>query len=456
MRLRGLVLGAVLMLGVRGASAYSVLTHEQLIDLTWKRSIVPLLLSRYPGLTPAELENARAYAYGGCVIQDEGYYPLGDEFFSDLTHYVRSGDFVVNLFRDAQNANELAFAVGALSHYVGDTIGHADATNVSVPVEFPKLAAKYGPSVSYAEGQHQHVQTEFAFDINEVRSKRFAPVHYLRHVGLMVPERQLSQAFFQTYGLPLGAGRKLKVNAGAYRFGVRNFIPRIAYALSVLHRRSLPVVPADPNDPELLRLERSIAQVSADNGWEQYRKKPGIGTYMLAGVIYVLPKVGPLKLVAIKGPTSETEMQYVHSVMHATDALGHALLRLTPPPSGPGGAVPVAPVGPGGFASGATFKDPLHPLENRDLDTGLAVRPGGYRLTDATYAMLLHRLAERPTKPVPAGVKRDLAAYYADPSAPISTKKDLKKWAQVQADLVVLQGVPVGNEPGALESYGSE
>src|SRR5580700_8026237 len=165
-RLRLAIAALLCTLGVtRPAGAYSVLTHEQLIDLTWQSSIVPLLLSRYPTLTPAQIEHARAYAYGGCVIQDIGYYPFGDPFFSDLTHYVRSGDFVVNLFRNAGNADELAFAIGALSHYIGDSIGHANATNLAVPIEFPSLAAKYGKSVNYAEGKHQHIQTEFAFDI---------------------------------------------------------------------------------------------------------------------------------------------------------------------------------------------------------------------------------------------------------------------------------------------------
>ena len=66
-----LVLGLMLPWG-GNARAYSLLTHEQLIDLTWKDSIVPLLLSRYPNLTEAQLDEARAYAYGGCVIQDIG------------------------------------------------------------------------------------------------------------------------------------------------------------------------------------------------------------------------------------------------------------------------------------------------------------------------------------------------------------------------------------------------
>src|ERR1700742_1349753 len=115
---RGLALILCALSICRPAGAYSLLTHEQLIDLTWQSSIVPLLQSRYPTLTPEQLIQARSYAYAGCVIQDIGYYPFGDQFYSDLTHYVRTGDFVVRLFRDANNANELAFAIGALSHYI--------------------------------------------------------------------------------------------------------------------------------------------------------------------------------------------------------------------------------------------------------------------------------------------------------------------------------------------------
>ena len=154
-RLRTVALTLLLlpMCGARHAAAYSLLTHEELIDLTWSDSIVPLLKSQYPNLTPAELDRARSFAYGGCVIQDMGYYPFGDSFFSDLTHYVRTGDFVLALFRNAHNANELAFAVGALSHYVGDSIGHSEATNRAVALQFPKLAARYGPERELCRGQ---------------------------------------------------------------------------------------------------------------------------------------------------------------------------------------------------------------------------------------------------------------------------------------------------------------
>src|SRR5436305_415871 len=149
-RFRLFALLFVLIGASRPTSAYSVLTHESMIDLTWRDSIAPLLLRHYPKLTPKELIAAHAYAYGGCVIQDLGYYPFGKPSFSDLLHYVRTGDFIRALFRDAQNANEAAFAIGALSHYLGDTMGHAEAVNVAVGTEFPNLKDKYGSNVNYA------------------------------------------------------------------------------------------------------------------------------------------------------------------------------------------------------------------------------------------------------------------------------------------------------------------
>ncbi len=393
----------------RQAEGYSFLTHEQLIDLTWKSSIRPLLLSQYPNLTPAQILEAHAYAYGGCAIQDLGYYPLGNEFFSDLTHYVRSGDFVTALFRNAHNANELAFAIGALSHYVGDVIGHPQATNVAVPVEFPSLEHRFGPVVNYAQAQHPHVQTEFAFDINEIANHRFAPSAYLKHIGLAVPTGQLGRAYYETYGL--GAeytSHKRRVSMRGYRFAVRSLLPRVAYAETVLHRHSFP---ADTPGPEVDLLKQELAQADFENGWSNYRKKPGIGTYSLAGLIFILPKFGPLKLLAIKGPTPITESEYVHSLNESIKVLRAQIPRM-------------------GTAD--------RTLANRDLDTGAKVKPGGYRLTDDTYAELLREITKAPLNAIPLGLKQDILEYYSDPSAPIVTKKNPKRWLEVQSELKLL------------------
>jgi hypothetical protein len=432
--------------------------------------VVPLLLSRYPTLTPAELERARAYAYGGCVIQDIGYYPFGDKNFSNLTHYVRTGDFVVNLFRNAGNADELAFAVGALSHYIGDSEGHSLATNLAVPIEFPKLGSKYGKVVTYGEGESQHVQTEFAFDINELAHERVAPASYQRHVGLAVPVRQLALAYYQTYGLEedFTGKRGRRINVGGYRFAVRVFIPDIAAALTVLHRK---IEPHDPDTPEVQELRRQVDAVAAENHWGKYRHHAGIGTYSLAALIFILPKVGPLKLSAIKGPTVATEADYAHSVAFSTGALRGLLARFTPPPATKATAASAAqadthsqpppseplPRNPSAKqASPRDSRDPRHPLKNRDLDTGYVVKPGGYALTDATYADLLHALTRTPGRPIPPGIKEDIQTFYSNLDLPITTKKNAQRWKEVLADLDTLKTMPTSREPEPYPTYGND
>ncbi|HEX7157749.1 MAG TPA: zinc dependent phospholipase C family protein [Edaphobacter sp.] len=392
-----------------------------MIDLTWDQSIRPVLLRRYGKLTEEQLREAHAYAYGGCVIQDLGYYPFGNVFFSDLTHYVRAGDFVSSLLRNAHSANELAFAIGALSHYVGDAIGHADATNQSVAIEFPKLAQKYGPSVNYAEGKDQHVRTEFAFDINQLSKRNHAPAAYLDHVGIKVPAILVQKAVFETYGLDAHKmiGDK-KVVVRGYRKSVRNYIPEVARAEAILHKERFPDDP--PSDPSN-QLQKDISLASSINGWEPYRKSPGFRTHVLAGVIFILPKVGSLSMLSIRGPNPQTEALYIDSVNRSVSQLRELL------------------------AGYRTI--PTH-VPNRDLDTGDAVKPGGYPLTDETYAQLLETLTRTPTRPIPFSLKRDILAYYSDPDAPITTKKNQKKWAAVQSQLKVLATMPTSEDPSQV------
>ncbi len=434
--------------GMRQAGAYSLLTHEQLIDLTWESSIVPLLKSHYPNLTPRDLDRARAYAYGGCVIQDIGYYPFGDPFFSDLTHYVRSGDFVLALFRNAHNANELAFAAGALSHYIGDSIGHLEATNRAVAIEFPALAGRYGSSVNYAEGRRQHVRTEFAFDIDQLAHHRMAPLALMRHVGIKVPVHQLALAYYETYGLTedfsLKSGRQF--NMKAYRFATRTFIPRVAYAVTLLHRNQ---EPPEPDTPEARQVEREADAVARLNHWQTYRKKPGLETYLLAGLVWLTPRFGPLSMTAVKGPTAATEADYMHSVFDSTRSLHQHLALFTPFAARRQLALETS------NRSGATgLSESAHPLPNRDLDTGEVVEPGGYSLTDATYARLLHRLTRRPQRLIPPGIKADVQAYYANPNAPNTSKQKPRKWRKILAELKTLDAMSTSTAPAPYPTYG--
>ena len=459
-----IICGFVLLAASATGFAYSLLTHEQIIDLTWDDSIVPLLLSRYPGLTPEQLQEARSYAYGGCVIQDIGYYPFGQSSLSNLTHYVRSGDFVMALFRNAQNADELAFAVGALSHYVGDSIGHPLATNLGVPIAFPDLRGKYGKSVNYAEGKVQHVEVEFAFDVDEDTHGRTAPLNYLRKIGMSVSMRQLGLAYYQTYGLSedFGGTRKRRVNEDAYRFAVRSFVPHISAAVGILHKNHMT---ADVDTEEARALRAEIQSEALSNDWAAYRHAPGFGEHLLAGFIFIMPRFGPFRLCAIKGPTPQAEADYVHSVTLSVAAMRRMVRRLTPPEK----RRPLPPVPPDAKDSqnpsaelsksararsvSETRPDPHHPLPNRDLDTGDVVKPGGYSLTDKTYADLLHTLTSQPKVPIPQGIKEDILAYYSDLDAPITTKRHPDQWKRVLADVQTLKGMPTSPFPEPYPTF---
>ena len=200
---RSAALALLLLFAVPAAYPYSVLTHEAIIDSTWDSAIRPLLLARFPAATADELTQAHAFAYGGCIIQDLGYYPFGSKFFSDLTHYVRSGDFVLSLIRDSQDLNEYAFALGALSHYAADNNGHPMAVNRAVPLFYPKLGLKFGKLVTYADDPLSHAKTEFAFDVFQAAKGRYASAAYKRFIGFEVAKPLLERAFEDTYGMRL-------------------------------------------------------------------------------------------------------------------------------------------------------------------------------------------------------------------------------------------------------------
>lgn len=218
---------AVLLTSPPSANAYSVLAHEAIIDAAWTDSIRPLLLQRFPNATPEELKHAHAHAYGGAIIQDLGYYPHGSHFFSDLTHYVRSGDFILALLRDSHDLNGYAFALGALSHYAADNDGHRIGTNPSVPILYPKLEKKYGNYITYEQDPLAHVKTEFGFDVLEVAKQRYAPDSYHDFIGFEVDAPLLEQAFRETYGLELKTVLPDEEKAlGSYRRAVSKLIPR--------------------------------------------------------------------------------------------------------------------------------------------------------------------------------------------------------------------------------------
>ncbi len=403
---------SIALVAPQSASGYATFTHLELIDLAWNDSILPLILLKFPTATGAGIDEAHAYAYGGALIQDLGYYPFGKKFFSNLTHYVRSADFVRALLRNAQDADEFAFAIGALSHFVGDSYGHSEGINPATGIMFPDLARQYGPIVTYEEQPTAHIRTEFGFDDAQIALRRYAPHKYRKHVGFRVSRVLLDRAFYETYGLSaadvLG---KQRAAIGSYRYAVQHIIPLFAKVTIVNVRSHLP---PDPRDTDSSRLEEAIAMTDYARYWGQYHHGPAMEDYILGFLVRLVPKIGILKILAIKAPTTETEALFVKSLNDAVTRFRSLLADL------------------------ATRRADDLALLNRDLDTGNPVKPGAYELTDQTYAELLARISVRGVS-VPSGIRRDILAYYSDPNAPISTKKNAKAWEKVQMELARLR-----------------
>lgn len=390
---------------------YSVLTHEAIIDTAWDSHIKPLLLARFPNAAPGDFKDARGYAYAGCILQDMGYYPFGSRFFSDLVHYVRSGDFVVNLIRESHDLNEYAFALGALAHYASDTEGHPIAVNRAVPIEYPRLGRKFGRVVTYEDNPTAHLRVEFAFDVLQVSRGNYAPQSYHDFIGFQVARGDLERAFRDTYSLELASVfGDLDLALATYRRTVSVVIPQVSRAAWQIKKKELAAT-----TPGIKRSKfvYNISRETYRHEWKDRWKEPGIGTRMLAFLIRILPKVGPLRALAFKAPTQQTEKFFEASFDHTLDVY-RSLLKEPD------------------LASLA--------LPDRDFDTGEATRPTEYRMADNCYATLVIKLAERDRSSVDPKLRENILAFYGNLDLPFATKKDAKEWRQTLAALDKLKG----------------
>jgi uncharacterized protein (DUF433 family) len=389
--------------------AYSVLTHEEIVDLLWLDEIRPLLLKRYPGLSDDQIKEAHAYAYGGAVIQDLGYYPFGSAEFSNLVHYVRSGDFVRELLLESADVNEYAFSLGALAHYTSDITGHP-AVNQAVAIEYPKLRAKFGKSVRYAQDKTAHLKTEFGFDMAQVAKNRYASEQYHDFIGFKVSKPLLERVFPVVYGLQMNdvlTHEDLAI--GSYRFAVSRLIPEMTQVALQTHKKEIMAERPDfAKQKFLYRLSRS----SYEKEWGKDYTKPGFGARILAIFLRYMPRIGPFKGLGFKNPTPQTEDMYFKSINSTVDQYRTFLH--------------------------AVGNDSLQ-LPNTDLDSGQPTKAAEYSLTDDTYAKLLDQLAGRKFDRTTPELRDNILDFYSDLSGSIKTKKDQGDWREVLAQLEQLK-----------------
>jgi hypothetical protein len=404
-------LGLLFLCSVSTAYSYSILTHEAIIDSSWDGTISPLLLKRFPAATPDELTQAHAYAYGGSIIQDLGYYPFGSKFYSDLTHYVRSGDFIVNMIRSSEDLNEYAFSLGALSHYAADNNGHSMATNASVPLLYPALRLKFGNRITYADDPFSHSKTEFSFDVFQAAKGRYASDAYKAFIGFEVAKPVLERAFLETYGMPIEkVFLNLDLALGSYRRAVGSVLPAMTRIAWQIHKHDIL-----RDDPGITRRKflYNLSRSSYEKNWGSTYTKPTRRSQVMAFVFRIVPKIGPFKPLAYKPVTPEIEKLYMASVNATIDRYVKLLAEVR--------------------------SDRLE-LPNTNFDVGDATVAGKYTLADAAYAKLLHKLNGHYAV-MPTDLRVDILAYYHDLSVPISTRTNDGDWERLVSELAQLNAV---------------
>ncbi len=379
--------------------------------MCWDSTIQPALLRRFPQSTPDDLKKAHAYAYGGSVIQDIGYYPFGSHEFTNLLHYVRTGNFVDRLTRDSTNVNEYAFALGALAHYVSDSWGHP-AVNHSVPIEYPKLRRKYGKVVTYEDNPEAHLKTEFSFDVVQVAKGRYSAKQYHDFIGFEIAQNLLQRAFQETYGIALSEFlHNEELSIGTFRFAVSQVIPEMTkVALATRDHHNLEE--KDDRARTLFLLHISRADYEKQFGSDYQR--PGWFARFLAFLLKLVPKFGALKALQYKDPTPQTEDLYLKSMDN--------VVRI--------------------------YREQVHEIErgvndlpDRNLDTGHLTKPGEYELADNAYSQLVILLAKRDFAGVTHGLRENILQYFSTTEASTSLKDS--QWKKTEAAVQRLKVTPV-------------
>jgi hypothetical protein len=375
------------------AHAYSVLSHEAIIDAAWDTAIKPILLQRFPDSSDDDLRKAHAYAYGGAIIQDMGYYPFGSHLFSDLVHYIRSGDFVLNEIVEAQDLNEYAFALGSLSHYAADNTGHPVATNLAVPMLYPKVKKKFGRTATYEDNPTDHLKAEFSFDVAEVAEHRYAPEGYHDFIGFEVSKPLLERAFLKTYGVPLrDVASTVDLSLGSYRRSVASVIPEMTkVAWQAKKKELMQAAPGLTKRKFVYALERS----SYEKEWGANYGKPGLGARLIAFVFQIIPKVGPFKALGFNAPTPATQKLFMDSFVSSLKEYQGQLTLIK-------------------------GKETLT-LADTNLDTGRPSKFGEYKLADEACSKLLVKLEDDKSDVIDADLRQSLLDFYGN-NIPVDPK----------------------------------
>jgi len=280
----------------------------------------------------------------GAIVSDIGYITASTEQFSDLMHYIGTGNYLDNLVaitceKYGNDPAMVAFLAGMRSHYWADRVGHHEGTNVAVAMLSDTNRDKALTRVVYEQDIAMHKRLELgAFSAYD-----------LRHGGLRVAVRFIAGG--REFDRVVERVRYVMALAAAQTFGkaAEQFVPDYAKILLFTAQvadsvcTSAAVTFRGTRAPDsaaaLLDACRKIAETPART---DAQKDPGVRQLATEG--YALTERQPA-----------LEAIYERSIAAVTDALRQAHKG---------------------------------PLPNYNLDTNLPAVGGQYRHADAAYLRL--------------------------------------------------------------------
>ncbi len=393
--------------------AYGILTHEAIVDASWEKSIKPLLKNRFPGTTDADLLIAHSYAYGGSLMADIGYSPYGSTYFTNLVHYVRSGDYVSNLISESQNLNEFAFSLGAMCHYMADRYGHSIGTNLVVPMVYPKIEKKYGNVVTYEDDHISHSRVEIAFDVLQIARGNYATQAYHDFIGFNVAKPVLERAFIKTYGEDLNeVFGNLDKSINNFRWAVNSLMPVVTRSAWELKKDEIKkTTPGITSRKFNYRMHRKkyFAEFGSDLDRPKFKER------LIAFFLKIVPKVGPFRIFRFKEVDQKGEKQFIKSFDTVMARYAAALTQLD-------------------------YKIPK--LSNINFDTGNATVYGEYELTDKTYDDLVDHLEKNKFADLTAPLKKNILSFYSKTDTTALAKYDPSGWKKTSTTLKKIEATP--------------
>jgi hypothetical protein len=371
----------VVLLVTQLCSGYSVLSHEAIVDAAWEKFVRPKLLARFPDATSDQLKEAHAYVYGGCLAADMGYSPFSSRFYSDLVHYVRSGDFIQELLNQAHTLDEYAFALGFLAHYAADKTGHQSINRIT-PMVYPKLRGKFGPVVTYEDHPADHLKTEFALDVIQVARGQYASNAYHDFIGFELAQDLLDRTFQSVYGIQLKSlflSEDLAI--GTYRYAVGTLVPEMTKIAWESKRKDIQALIPNVQRSQFVY---TLPRKAYEKEWGRRYRRPGFGARFLAAIFRLMPTFGPFKVLRFQPVPPAGEKEFLAS-LNATASIYQQLITVAPTGS----------------------------LPNINLDTGEPTKANAYKLADSTYASLLDKLAKDHFDHLSISLRRNLLDFFA-------------------------------------------